>query len=78
MGGPRNSASSLMRTKSNLLVAQGFCTMDQNVQYAGQIFYNAVQADPTNEYAIEQANKMVQRLEQLQLLEKEQMARMGL
>ena len=78
VGGPRNSASSLMRTKSNLLVAQGFCTMDQNVQYAGQIFYNAVQADPTNEYAIEQANKMVQRLEQLQLLEKEQRARMGL
>jgi hypothetical protein len=69
VGGPRNSASSLMRTKSNLLVAQGFCTMEHNVRLAGQIFYNAVQADPTNEYAVEQANKMVQRLEQLQLLE---------
>jgi Domain of unknown function (DUF1736) len=74
-GGPRNSASSLMRTKSNLLVAKGFCTMDQNIQYAGQIFYDAVQADPTNEYAVDQANKMVQRLEQLQLLGHQQTSR---
>jgi protein O-mannosyl-transferase len=76
IGGPRNSESSLIRTKSNLLVAQGFCTLD-DIQLSGQRFYQAVQADPTNEYAIEQANKMVQRIENLKQLE-QQRARLGL
>jgi Domain of unknown function (DUF1736) len=67
-GGPRNSEGSTARTKSNLLVAQAYCTVD-NIALSGQRFYNAVQADPTNEYAIEQANNMVQRMEKLKLIE---------
>jgi protein O-mannosyl-transferase len=67
-GGPRNVESSLVRTKSNLLVAQAFCTSD--IPKSAQYFFEAVKVDPTNDYAIEQANKMVQRLEQWKEMEK--------
>jgi protein O-mannosyl-transferase len=67
-GGPRNVESSLIRTKSNLLVAQAFCTSD--IPKSAHYFYEAVKVDPTNDYAVEQANKMVQRLEQWKEMEK--------
>lgn len=60
-GGPRNTESSLARTKSNLMVAQAFCTPDPAQQ--GKILYESVQADPTNQYAIDQAVNLVKHLE---------------
>lgn len=60
-GGPRNSAKSLARTKSNLMVAQAYCTPDLSKQ--GQILYESVQIDPTNQYAVDQAMILVKRLE---------------
>jgi len=60
-GGPRNTEASLKRTQSNLMVAQGFCT--HNLGQAGKILYDAVQTDPTNQYAIDQAMQVVRKLE---------------
>jgi len=60
-GGPRNTEASLKRVKSNLLVAQAFCTPD--LAQSGKIMYDAVQADPTNQYAVDQAMQVVRRLE---------------
>lgn len=60
-GGTRNTESGLARVRSNLLVAQAFCTED--LVESAQTMYNAVQADPTNQYAIEQAMKVVKRVE---------------
>jgi protein O-mannosyl-transferase len=69
-GGPRNVESNLIRTKSNLLVAQAFCTSE--IQKSAQTFFNAVQIDPTNDYAVDQANKMVQQLEQWKITQQQQ------
>lgn len=74
-GGVRNTESSLSRTRSNILVAQAFCTQD--MVESGQILYNAVQVDPTNDYAIDQAMKMVKRIEISKQIN-EQRARLGL
>jgi hypothetical protein len=60
-GGVMNSNKTLDRAKSNLLVAQAFCTPD--VITAGSIMYNAVQIDPTNQYAIDQAMRIVEKVE---------------
>jgi len=50
--GPRNTARSLDRTKSNLLVAKAYCTKDVvasgQIMYDRQIMYDAVHADPSN------------------------------
>jgi hypothetical protein len=63
-GGVRNTKSSLDRTQSNLLVAKAFCTDD--LQESGRTMYKAVQVDPTNQYAIEQASNMVKHIEAIQ------------
>lgn len=63
-GGVRNTASSLARTRSNLLVAQGFCAGD--ILQTGQIMYRAVQADPSNQYAIDQATNVAKHIESAQ------------
>ena len=60
-GGPRNTESSLARVKSNILVAQAYCAPD--LTQSGRIMYDAVKADPSNQYAIDQAMQVVQRLE---------------
>jgi protein O-mannosyl-transferase len=74
-GGVRNTESSLARVRSNLLVAQGFCTDD--LTEAGRIMYSAVQADPTNQYAVEQATRMASHIEKTKELYAQQ-ARLGL
>jgi hypothetical protein len=63
-GGLRNSEEKLRRARSNLLVAKSYCTVDTTL--AGKIMYDAVEADPTNGYAIEQASAMVQRVKAVQ------------
>jgi protein O-mannosyl-transferase len=67
-GGLRYTESATNRVESNLLVARAMCTHDQNLPLAGQIMFNAVQKDPTNEYAIMQATAMAKRIEQLELM----------
>jgi hypothetical protein len=61
-GGPRNTESHLSRTESNLLVAKAHCTDD--VQGRGRVLYEAVEKDPTNDYAIQLATEFMQRMEQ--------------
>jgi hypothetical protein len=61
----RNTESSYARVKSNLLVARSFCS-NKDPALAGKLMYDAVQADPTNEYAIEQAKAMLVHYERLQ------------
>ena len=58
--GVRNTNESLNRVESNLLVAKGFCQKDISVM--GKLFYEAVQVDPHNHYAIENAQKLAERL----------------
>jgi len=60
-GGPRNTESSLARTKSNLMVAQAFCAPDMT--QSAQLLYESVKVDPSNQYAVDQAVNMVKRLE---------------
>jgi hypothetical protein len=67
-GGPRNHPHMLSRTKSNLLVAKAHCTEDMTQK--GRIMYEAVQADQRNDYAIGEANKLMERIE---LMKKYQM-----
>ena len=62
-GGPRNTESSLARVKSNMLVARAYCTPD--LVQSGKIMYDAVTVDPSNQYAIDQATQLLQRLEAL-------------
>lgn len=63
-GGVRNSEEKLRRAKSNLLVAKAYCTPDTPT--AGKLLYDAVQTDPTNGYAIEQATEMVKKVQAMQ------------
>lgn len=65
---PRNTKSSLNRVKSNLLVAKSYCTIDINIKIAGQLMYDAVQVDPTNQYAIDQATLLVHRIDEVNRL----------
>jgi hypothetical protein len=68
-GGVRDTASSLGRTESNLLVARAHCTED--FKQRGSILYDSVQADPTNEYAIELATQFMQSMEKYEQLKQE-------
>jgi hypothetical protein len=68
-GGVRDTASSLGRTESNLLVARAHCTED--FQTRGGILYDAVQADPSNDYAIGLATQFMQSLEKYEKLKQE-------
>ena len=63
-GGIRYQSSSLDRTKSNLLVARGYCTKD-DVQQQGIVFQEAVRTDPRNTYAVQQFQAYLKRLEQI-------------
>jgi hypothetical protein len=62
-GGPRNTDSNLNRTESNLLVAKAHCTED--LQQRGRVLYQAVETDPTNEYAISLATEFMKKMEQM-------------
>lgn len=66
--GKRDSAASLARVTSNLLVARGFCYSKDNIALAGRYLHDAVHADPTNEYALEQAQRLVKQLKILNQL----------
>ena len=59
-GGTRNQPEYLGRTESNLMVAKAHCTQD--VQERGRILYEAVQKDPSNDYAIQQAQSFMDRV----------------
>ena len=56
----RDTASSLGRTESNLLVARAHCTA--NPRERGSILYEAVQADPTNDYAVGLASQFMENM----------------
>jgi hypothetical protein len=60
-GGTRNQPSHLARTESNLLVAKAHCAVD--IAERGRILYEAVQKDQTNEYAIQQAQLLMERVQ---------------
>lgn len=59
-GGQRNRPEQLARTQSNLLVAKAHCIFD--VSERGRILFEAVQTDPQNEYAIQQAQALMERV----------------
>jgi hypothetical protein len=63
-GGTRNSESNLSRTESNLLVAKAHCTED--ISERGRVLYQAVEKDPTNEYAIQLATEFMQKIQQFE------------
>lgn len=65
-GGPRNTDSHLNRVESNLLVAKAHCTDD--LEGRGRVLYQAVETDPTNEYAVGLATEFMKKLEQMNLL----------
>lgn len=60
-GGVRNTPQALGRIESNLLVAKALCQTDITVQ--GKTLYQAVQADQTNEYAVNQASQLMEKVE---------------
>lgn len=59
-GGIRNRPEHLARTTSNLLVAKAHCIFD--ITERGKILYEAVQVDPMNDYAIQQAQGLMERV----------------
>ena len=65
-GGPRNSDSHLARTESNLLVSKAHCTQDPKEK--GGVLYNAVEMDPTNDYAIQLATNFMEKLQNIEEL----------
>ena len=68
-GGVRNTAGSLDRTKSNLLVARAHCAKD--IVERGRIMYEAVQVDPTNEYAVNLAQQVMEKLQHIEQLKQQ-------
>jgi tetratricopeptide (TPR) repeat protein len=60
-GGTRYTPSSVARIGSNLLVARAYCAPD--IAQTGHIMYSAVEKDPTNEYALQQAMAILQKVE---------------
>jgi hypothetical protein len=67
-GGVRDTESSLSRSESNLLVARAHCEKD--FYETGLILYEAVQADPSNEYAINLAGEQVKKIERYEAMKK--------
>lgn len=61
--GVRDDERSLARLESNLLVSKGFCS--DELPQKGRLFYDAVQTDPTNEYAVQQATKLAKEVERI-------------
>jgi hypothetical protein len=72
-GGIRDTKSSLDRSQSNILVAKAYCTISEDLRKAGKVFYEAVQVDQTNKYAVEQAVMIMKKIE-----EAENMVKLGL
>ena len=64
-GGIRDTESSLSRSASNLIVADAYCMIPQGMKIAAKRFYEAVQMDPTNQYAVDQAMSIKKKLEAL-------------
>lgn len=65
--GVRDDERTLARIESNLKLSKGFCA--ENIMERGKLFFDAVQTDQTNEYAIQQATilaKEVERIRQYQ------------
>lgn len=63
-GGPRNLPHMLDRSESNLLVAKAHCVGDDTSK-RGKVLYDAVQKDPTNTYAIQQAQGLMDQIERM-------------
>ena len=70
-GGPRNTPSSLSRSESNLLVARAHCVDNDDMNLRGATLYEAVQADPSNEYAVGLAHEFMQKLEQFEKIKQQ-------
>ncbi len=68
-GGVRNTESSLSRTESNLLVARAHCIED--IHEKARILYESVQVDPSNEYAINLATQMIEKLNKYEEIKRE-------
>jgi len=68
-GGLRNTEASLSRTESNLLVARAHCIEDMRDR--ARILYEAVQTDPSNDYAISVATQAMERLEKYEELKRQ-------
>lgn len=62
-GGVRDTESSLSRSASNLIVADAYCMLPDGLRVAAKRFYEAVQTDPTNQYAVDQAMSIMKKLE---------------
>ena len=62
-GGVRDTETSLSRSASNLIVADAYCMIPEGLQAAAKRFYEAVQVDPTNQYAVDQAMTIMKKLE---------------
>eukprot|EP00934_Nitzschia_sp_Nitz4_P006380 Nitzschia sp. Nitz4//scaffold85_size83877//7416//9320//NITZ4_005216-RA/size83877-processed-gene-0.115-mRNA-1//1//CDS//3329559098//6370//frame0 len=67
-GGVRNTENHLGRSESNLLVARAHCIDDMYER--ARTMYAAVQADPTNEYAIGLATQVAERLKEYEKVQK--------
>lgn len=66
----RDSESSLSRTESNLLVARAHCEGDMYER--SRLLYDAVQTDPSNEYAVGLAQEQVKRMKHIEELKRSQ------
>eukprot|EP00980_Cylindrotheca_fusiformis_P012410 scaffold3046_cov105-Cylindrotheca_fusiformis.AAC.9 len=64
--GVRDTESSLLRTESNLLVARAHCEKD--FYETGRILYEAVNTDPTNEYAVNLATEQMKKIERYEAM----------
>mmetsp|Transcript_31478 Transcript_31478/g.48186 ORF Transcript_31478/g.48186 Transcript_31478/m.48186 type:complete len:376 (+) Transcript_31478:1-1128(+) len=60
----RDRSSTLLRTESNLLVVKAMCTFD--VAETGRLMYKAVEVDPMNQYARDQAEHLLKKVEMIQ------------
>jgi hypothetical protein len=65
-GGIRNSNSALSRTESNLLVAKAHCATD--ARQRGNILFEAVQADQSNDYAVNLAQEFMAKMQQAEAM----------
>jgi hypothetical protein len=70
-GGTRYTPSTIARLESNLLVARAYCAED--IAHTGQIMYSAVEKDPTNDYALQQAMAILQKVENANMMQQNQM-----
>jgi protein O-mannosyl-transferase len=70
IGGIRNTKNSLDRSQSNILVARAYCTISEDLRKAGRVFYEAVQVDQTNKYAVEQAVMIMKKIEEAESMVK--------